>query len=329
MELRQLRYFVAVAEEGNISRAARKLFLTQPALSRQIKALEDELGQCLIERRAHSIRITASGEALLGEARLLLDQAERLVDRVRASGREVRLRAGYAPSLTAGLLSAAVECFTQKHPRARVELLDLSTQEMLAGLEQGDLDVALGVNQGRETRGLTWIQLLRTPWRVAVNQVHRLARRSRVNAAEVAGEPLLVFSRQDYPEYWEIIGGWLRSHKHRPEISGEYDGADSLLTAVASGLGVAILAARTAGRSPTGIRWLHLRDGPEPLCIAACCRTDRVSDGPLAVFVEELRKAAKQQFSFRVRSQYSTIAFATVPPTPYTRRRTPSGARSD
>src|SRR5204862_1184940 len=65
MELRQLRYFVAVAEEANISRAAQKIFLTQPALSRQVKALEEEIGQCLLERQAHSIRLTAAGEVLL------------------------------------------------------------------------------------------------------------------------------------------------------------------------------------------------------------------------------------------------------------------------
>jgi LysR family transcriptional regulator, benzoate and cis,cis-muconate-responsive activator of ben and cat genes len=72
MELRQLRYFVAVAEEANISRAAKKIFLTQPALSRQIKALEEEIGQCLLERQAHSIRLTPVGEALLREGRELL-----------------------------------------------------------------------------------------------------------------------------------------------------------------------------------------------------------------------------------------------------------------
>ena len=127
MELRQLRYFVAVAEEGNISRAAKKIFLTQPALSRQIKALEDEIGQCLLERQAHSIRLTPVGEALLREARELLQHADQVLERVRAAGRGVRLRVGYAPSLAAGMLSAAVENFTQAHPNARVELFDLST----------------------------------------------------------------------------------------------------------------------------------------------------------------------------------------------------------
>jgi DNA-binding MarR family transcriptional regulator len=100
MELRQLRYFVAVAEAGNTSRAAQKLFLTQPALSRQIKSLEDEIGQCVLERSAHSIRLTPAGEALLREA------------------------------------------------------CDLSTKEMLAGLENETLDVALTVRQKRGGRGL-------------------------------------------------------------------------------------------------------------------------------------------------------------------------------
>src|SRR2546423_7483448 len=108
MELRQLHYFVAVAEEGNISRAAQKIFLTQPALSRQIKALEDEIGQCVLERQAHSIRLTPLGQALLLEARELLQRADKMLESVRASGQSVRLRVGYAPSLASGLLSGAV-----------------------------------------------------------------------------------------------------------------------------------------------------------------------------------------------------------------------------
>src|SRR5262245_32049781 len=135
MELRQLRYFVAVAQAGNISRAAQKIFLTQPALSRQIKALEDEIGLCLLERQAHSIRLSPAGESLLQEARELLQRADGIHERVRAASQRVRLRLGYAPSLASGLLTIAVENFAQKHPTARVELFDLSTKEILAGLE--------------------------------------------------------------------------------------------------------------------------------------------------------------------------------------------------
>jgi DNA-binding transcriptional LysR family regulator len=292
MELRQLRYFVAVAEDGNISRAAKRIFLTQPALSRQIKALEDEIGQCLLKREAHSIRLTPVGEALLREARELMQHAEQVLERVRAAGRGVRLRIGYAPSLAAGLLSAAVENFTQAHPNARVELSDLSTEEMLEGLENDKLDVALSVGQRRGTRGLKWTPLRRTPWQLVVNRKHPLARRSQVTPAEVAREPLLVFCQRDYPEYWEIITGWLRKHKLRPQIAGEYDGLESLMAAVESGLGVALLTSRTAHRVPERVRLKKLSAAPEPVCIAVGHRDDRTDDKPLAVFVEELRKAA-------------------------------------
>lgn len=292
MELRQLRYFVAVAEEANISRAAKRIFLTQSALSRQIKALEDELGQCLLERQAHSIRLTPAGEALLREARELLQHADQLLERVRAAGSGVRLRIGYAPSLAAGVLSAAVEQFTQAHPNARVELFDLSTEEMLTGLENATLDVALSVGQQRGTRGLQWTPLRTAPWNLVVNRTHPLARRPQVTPAEVAREPLLVFCQRDYPEYWSIVTGWLRQHKLRPQIAGEYDGLESLMAAVESGLGVALLTSRNTHRVPERVRLKKLSAAPEPVCIAVGHRDDRSNDQPLAVFIEELRKAA-------------------------------------
>jgi DNA-binding transcriptional LysR family regulator len=292
MELRQLRYFVAVAEQGNISRAAKSIFLTQPALSRQIKALEDEVGQCLLERQAHSIRLTPVGEALLHEARQLLQHAEEVLERVRGAGRGLRLRVGYAPSLAAGMLSVAVGNFTQAHPKTHVELLDLSTTEMLAGLESEKLDVALCVGQQRQTRGLKWTPLVRAPWRLAVHRNHPLVRRSRVTPLEVAGEPLLVYSQRDYPEYWDAITGWLRHHRQRPRIVGEYGGAENLMAAVESGLGVAIVTTQMARLFPKRVQLITLSSAPEPVCIAVGHRANRADDKPLAVFVEELRKAA-------------------------------------
>lgn len=292
MELLQLRYFVAVAEEVNISRAAQKLFLTQSALSRQIKALEEEIGQCLLERQAHSIRLTPAGEALLREARDLLQRADQVLDRVRAAGRGVRLRVGYAPSLAAGLLSVAVENFAQKHPTAHVELFDLSTKEILAGLENNTLDVALTVGVDRDKRGLKWTPLARVTWQLAVNRNHPLSRQTRVTPAEVALGPLLVFCQRDYPEYWNTVTTWLREHRQRPSITGEYDGVNSLMAAVESGLGIAIVTTSTAVLVPERVRLKSLSVGPKPLSIAVGYRAQRSAEKPLAVFIEELRQAA-------------------------------------
>jgi LysR family transcriptional regulator, benzoate and cis,cis-muconate-responsive activator of ben and cat genes len=293
MELRQLRYFVAVAETGNISSAAKKIFLTQPALSRQIKALENEIGQCLLERRAHSVHLTPVGEGLLREARELLLHADQVLERVRSAGRGVRLRVGYAPSLASGILSVAVENFTQTHPDAKVELFDLSTGEMLAELESNKLDIILTVARETKTRGLKWTPLVRTAWKLAVNRKHPFANRSRITPDQLAHEPLLAFCQRDYPEYWVIITGWLNEQRQRPKIAGEYDGAESLMTAVESGLGVAVVTARTAERFHNRAQFKILSPGPKPLCIAAGCRTDRGDHQPLAVFVEDLRIAAQ------------------------------------
>jgi DNA-binding transcriptional LysR family regulator len=260
-------------------------------LSRQIKALEEEIGQCLLERQAHSIRLTPIGEALLREARELLQHADLVLERVRAEGRGLRLRVGYAPSLAAGILSAAVESFSQTHPSARVELFDLSTAEMLAGLEGDKLDVALTVGQEHDARGLKWTPLVHAPFRLAVNQKHPLARRQRVTPAEVGREPLLAFYQRDYPEYRDMLTGWLREHGQRPRITSEYDGVDSLMAAVESGLGVALVATRMGRLVPERVRLRTLSPAPPPLCIAAGRRANRADERPLAVFVEELRNA--------------------------------------
>src|SRR5215475_9514864 len=141
MELRHLRYFVAVAEEENVSRAALKLNVSQPALSRQIHDLEDELGFALLERTAKSVKLTEAGCTFLEEARSVIQLSQQAVRNARAvaTGEHGQLRVGYAPSLTAIILPRALRAFQAEIPKARVVLLDLSTQEMLTQVREGDL----------------------------------------------------------------------------------------------------------------------------------------------------------------------------------------------
>jgi DNA-binding transcriptional LysR family regulator len=189
-------------------------------------------------------------------------------------------------------LSPAVANFTQVHPGTRVEMFDLSAGEMLAGLEAGKLDVAVTARPHGETRGLQWTTLVSSPWRLAVHLKHPLARGSKVKPADVVREPLLVYSKDEYPEYWDTITGWLKENGVRARIAGEYNGIDSLFAAVASGLGVALVVARTAHLFPTRVRMKILTAAPQPLCIAAGHRADRSADKPLAVFIGELQRAA-------------------------------------
>src|SRR6266850_6633112 len=138
MELRHLRYFIGVAETENVSRAALKLHVSQPALSRQIRDLEDELGFLLLERTGRSVRLTESGRTFLIEARAVLQRAEDAVKAARAVaiGGRAELHIGYAPSLTARILPPALRAFQAELPNVRVKLHDLSTEEMPAGLRE-------------------------------------------------------------------------------------------------------------------------------------------------------------------------------------------------
>src|SRR5438477_6945267 len=142
MELRHLRYFVAVAEMENVSRAALKLHVSQPALSRQIRDLEDEIGFCLLERTAKSVRLTDAGRAFLRDARALLQQADEAVKKARAiAGAEpTELKVGYSPAATARILPATLRAYQRVMPKAHVKLHDWSNEENVAGLRDGRLN---------------------------------------------------------------------------------------------------------------------------------------------------------------------------------------------
>jgi DNA-binding transcriptional LysR family regulator len=292
MELRHLRYFVAVAEEGNISRAAQRLHLTQPALSRQIKALEDEIGLCLLERKANSVQLTEPGQTLLREGREVLARADLALERVQASAAPTHLRVGYAPSLTFGLLPVAIERFTQIHPRVRVELWDLSSTQLLEGLAKGTLDLIVTAIPDN-AKGVTWTQLQQHQIRLAVNKNHPLAKEKVITPAQLHNQRLLLFCQNEYPEYWQRTHQWFRSEGIDAKVAGQYDGITSLIAAVEAGLGAALVSERT--RVFEGDVLLKpIKPAPQPICIGVGVPAGKESDAVAAVFVGELLAMAKQ-----------------------------------
>src|SRR5216117_913450 len=226
VELRHLRYFVAVAEMENVSRAALKLHVSQPALSRQVRDLEEELGFSLLERSAKSVRLTEAGRVFLTEARAVLERAEGAVKAARevATGERGELHVGYAPSLTARILPPALRAFQAELPNVRVKLHDFSTEEMLAGLREGKLQIAFVVRlTPAMLRGLRFEELARDPICLAVAPKHPLAGRRAVTLAEVAREPLITYSRKDYPDAHENLMAMFAALKSKPRIAEEHD----------------------------------------------------------------------------------------------------------
>ena len=272
MELRHLRYFIAVAEAENVSRAALKLHVSQPALSRQIRDLEEELGFLLLERSAKSVRLTAAGKTFQGEARAVLQRVEEALKTARAVATDGRgeLHVGYAPSLTTRILPPALRAFQAGSPNVRVLLHDLSTEEMLARLRDGALQIAFLVRPSPAMlRGLRFENLRREALRLAVAPGHRLARRRTVRLAEFAREPLIAYSRKEYPEYHEALAKFFATIKGKPQIAEEHDGITSLAAAVEAGGGVALVSESVACLTGPRLKLIPVVPGPEPLIIGA------------------------------------------------------------
>lgn len=275
MELRHLRYFVAVAEEENVTRAAAKLHVAQPAVSRQVHDLEEELGLPLFERTAKSVRLTDAGRVFLEEARAVLQRADDATKAVRAvaGGTRGELHVGYAPSLTVQILPRALRRFQEKLPGVRVLLHDLSTSEMLAGLRDGQLHVALMVvPEGNQLRGLRFHELARYPICVAVAPGHRLARSRSVTLAKIVTEPLVGYSRADYPEYHASLAKMFAPVGGVPAIVEEHDSVTSLIAAVEAGRGVALVPSCMACLAGPRLKILTLTPELGPIVVGAVCR---------------------------------------------------------
>lgn len=267
MELRHLRYFVAVAEEQNITRAATRLHVSQPPLSRQIRDLEGELGVTLLERTRRAVRLTPAGWAFLEECYAVLRQADQAVRAARAAagGSRGELKLGYAPGPTQEFLRELLRQVRASDPELRIELRDLTTEEMLAGLRAGTLDAALAVRpQAEALRGIVFEKVREDPLVVAVAPEHRLAGRRSVALKELAGEPLVMFSRKEYPEHFEGMQALLGGPAVKLRVAEECDSGMSLFAAIEAGHGVSILSASLEPVVGSRLKLVPLRPAPPP-----------------------------------------------------------------
>src|SRR5438445_1353043 len=247
MELRHLRYFLAVGEALNFTKAAAQLRVAQPALSRQVQDLEDEIGVDLMKRSPRGVTLTAEGKFFLGEVRELLKRADESVEKVRAlaRGEYGELRVGYAPSPTVEILPPALAAFQKAVPRVKMLLHDLSSDELITGLRNATLELAIMVPPiGEQTAGIEF-ELLRTyPLCVALTAAHPFARLKSVALEKLAAEPLVGLRRKDYSEYCHILDRIFAPIRAKPRIAVECDSASSLITEVEAGRGIALASPR-------------------------------------------------------------------------------------
>lgn len=294
MELKQLKHFVAIVEDGGISAAARRLGLTQPALSRQIKALEEDLGVELLDRGARSFALTPAAEALLVDARKLLEYCDAMTQRARAAASGLPLRIGYSPSLASDFLPLAISRFTQLHPRVRVSLHDVSSLEMQNSLLAGKLDLMVTVSCAT-TDAFRWTALRECGWRLAVSPLHRFAALEKITPADLNGERLLLYDREQYPDYWVRVTAYFKEYKIQAKVAGEFDGISSLAAAVEANLGCAIIAetSRMVRDDDKRVLTRAMYPQPAPIVISAGVLARDTPPPHVLAFIEEMKIQGK------------------------------------
>ncbi len=241
IELRHLRYFVAVAEELHFGRAALRLHLAQPPLSQQIRKLEEMLGHALFTRTSRAVKLTSAGEVFLERARSTLRKVHDDIEVARSVGRgEVGLlNVGFIGSGMLTFLPAMFGQYRRQYPKVNLQLREFHTSGVIRALLEGTLDVGV-LRDGGPAEGLEVAPVFSEPFVAAVPKRHRLARRKTISAAELRDEPFVLFSRSASDRAYEKTLSLCEEHGFRPQIVQEGPQWLTLLRLVGAGLGVTI-----------------------------------------------------------------------------------------
>jgi len=282
VELRHLRYFVAVAEAENVLRAAtQKLHVSQPAVSRQIRDLEDELGVLLFERTGKAVNLTDAGRLFLKEARAVLERTDEAVANVRgfAQAGETELHVGYSPLPGARIVPAALRAFQQAMPNVHVKLHDWSNEEIVAGLRDGRLQLALIVPPFKrgEFHDLRFEELVRESVRIAVPPNHPLAQRRSVSLAAAAEEPFVGLTREHSPSYYMYLAAIFAGVKNKPRVVEEHDSMLGVLSAVEAGTGVSLAVGSIGYTFGNRVKLVRLTPEPTPISFGMAARKGRLT----------------------------------------------------
>jgi DNA-binding transcriptional LysR family regulator len=297
MELRHLRYFVAVAEELHFRRAAERLHISQPPLSAQIRGLEEELGVELLVRNRRRVELTAAGRALLSAARAILDSVDEAVDLTRRVGRgEVgELSLAFVGSAMYGRLPGFLRAFREAHPGVELVLRELPTSDQLEQLRSGHIDVGV-IRPPVHAQDLLVEEVAHERIVVALPEGHRLAARATLRPTDLAGERFVMLGRRQSPGLHESLAAVMaevRDVGSAGEIQ-EVDQIHSVIGLVAAGFGISLVGESVAHGERQGIAYRPLR-GPAPMVSLALAWRPGETSPTVAAFLDFVRRFASER----------------------------------
>jgi len=262
MELRYLRYFVAVAEELHFGHAAQRLGMAQPPLSQQIRRLEQEIGVQLLQRTKRHVELTEAGRAFLEGARGALSQVDRAIEAAqRASRGEVgKLAIGFLGAAAYSLLPSILIAFRNRYPDVEVKLHELKTSELIAALRDGQVQVGF-VRLPIQDEALVVEQILREELMVVLPKRHPLASRARISFRDLTQEVFLMPPRQLAPGFHDQVFNLCRQAGFAPKVGTEASQLQTIINLVAAGMGITLVAESVRNFVGRGVLFKQL---PEP-----------------------------------------------------------------
>ncbi len=236
MELRQLRYFVAVAEEGNIGRAAQRLNISQPPISRQIHALEKELGTTLFVRTPKGVELTEPGKVFYGDVQLVLANGRNAVDRARAADRGElgRLDVGFFGSTAYRVVPLALRAFKRANPQIEISLTRMNKTEQVNAIREGRIHIGFG-RYYRETRGIAILHVMDEPVYAAIPHDHPLRAGNQIELSDLAKLPVVLYPAGDRPNLADEIISIFRAGRQEIEVDSIAADSTAALSLVACG----------------------------------------------------------------------------------------------
>lgn len=295
MELRQLRQFVVLAEEGSFSIAAQRLCMAQPPLSVAIRKLEEEIGHALFVRGSRGVRLTAAGEAALQMARRCLEAAAQVktVAQLAEVGDSGRLRIGFSGSVTVRLLPRLLQAFSQHCPAVHLDLSEGTNLELLTRVEAGELDLGLVRLPTSRPPELRFQQVETDHFCLALPKGHALLRKPRITLAQLEGLPFIAYAPSPVGGLHAAASQVLQRAGVAPLVTQEAVQVQTVLGLVASGLGVALVpAANTPYQRSSGAVFRPLADLPGDAQIGiALCYHSRNENPVVRRFLETVEGA--------------------------------------
>jgi len=262
-DLWQLRYFMAVAEHLHFGRAAATLHISQPPLSRAIRALEERLGVQLFARNRRRVELTPAGARLLEEARRTLGQLEHAVQELRgmAAGERGRLRIGFVSLADFGVLPGLLRAYKTARPGVHLALREMLSPDQSLALAAGELDFGLLLPPVAEADGLEHLVVQRERFVVALPAKHRLARGTGgLRLRELAGEPFVMIPRQIAPRLYDIVAQLAVQAGMSLNVAQEAIQMQTVVSLVSSGLGAAVVPASVANLGRRGVVYRELAE---------------------------------------------------------------------